>query len=395
MSGSTQPLRVLIAVGSIDVGGTERQILEICRRLPRERFDVSVAVAVEGGSLKRALEGTGTKVYSLGIRRSRKPERRFDRALRLVRSIPRFRALLRTIRPDIVHAFLPEMSIVSAAARWPRKKPPLVISKRSLVRWVARDPVYFRLARWCNGQADLLLANSETVAREAVEREGADRSRLRVVFNGVDLARFRDSVPDESLARELGLPKGDPVLGMVANLNEYKGHVDLLVAAAKLRARGRRFTLLFVGGGGDSLEAVRARAAELDVPVIWAGPRDDVERVLCLMDVVVSASHEEGFSNAILEAMACGRAVVATAVGGSPEQIVDGESGRLVPPRDPESLAEALDSLLGNPALRSETGRAARQTVEQRFSLGRLLDEMEQVYRELAASGMPSPENRP
>ncbi len=391
MSVRPPPLRVLIAIGSTEIGGTERQILEICRGLPRDRFDISVVTTGDEGPLRDALERTGTAVHSLGIRRDILGETRLQRALRFVRSVPRFRALLRRIRPQIVHAFLPEMSIVSAAARWPRRRPPLVVSKRSLVRWSARDPVYFPLARWCNRQADVLLANSEAVALEAVEKEGADRSKLRVVLNGVDVSRFTPVPPDGSLARELGLPGDVSVIGMVANLNEYKGHADLLEAVALLRCQGRRFTLLFVGGDGNTSEAVRARAAALDVPVFWAGRRDDVERFLSLMDIAVSASHEEGFSNSILEAMACGRPLVATAVGGSPEQIVDGQSGRLVPPRDPASLAGALDALLGDPVLRRELGRAARQAAEQKFSLSRLLREIEGLYRGLASSSSPLP----
>lgn len=385
MSVPPAPLRVLIAVGSMEVGGTERQILEICRGLSADQFDISVVTVGDKGPLRDALEETGTNVYSLGIRRDKVGETRLQRALRLVRSVPRFRALLRKIRPQIIHAFLLEMSVVSAAARWPRGRPPLIVSKRSLVRWIARDPIYFRLARWCNRQADLLLANSKAVARDAIENEGADESKLKVVFNGVDVARFAPSLPDAALGCELGLPKQDPVIGMVANLNVYKGHADLLEAAAMLRARGRRFTLLFVGGDGNASEAVRARASALDVPVIWAGPRHDVERILPLMNVVVSASHEEGFSNSILEAMACGRAIVATAVGGSAEQILDGQSGRLFPPRDPVSLAEVLGTLLDDPALCGGLGHAARQTAEQKFSLLRLLGEMEQIYRKAAA----------
>ena len=386
-SSTPPPIRVLIAIGSLEVGGAERQIVEVCRALSGHGFRFDVVTTEDGGPLLEALERTGARVHSLGFRHREVAEGRVQRALRLVRSVSRFRALLRQIRPQVIHACLVEESLVSAVARWPRRTPPLIISKLSLVRWIARDPVYFLLVRWFNQQADLLLANSEAVALDAMEKEGAEKPKFRIVFNGVDLDRFSPSRPDLALASEMGLPTEIPVIGMVANVNEYKGHIDLLEAAARLRARGRRFTLLFVGRDGNASEAVRTRAAELDIPVVWAGLRDDVERVLSVMDIVVSASHEEGFSNSILEAMAFGRAIVATAVGGNPEQIVDGQNGRLVPPRDPAALAEALDALLDDPALRGRLGQAARQTVEQKFSLQRLGGEMERLYRELAAPG--------
>jgi glycosyltransferase involved in cell wall biosynthesis len=294
------------------------------------------------------------------------------------------RSLLRDLDPDIIHSWLFEMSFLAAASRWPSRTPPLIVSRRNLVEWFARQSIYYPLARWTNRQADILLANSEAVRADVMRKERVGGERIALIYNGVDTDRFHPRERDAGFASALGLPADVPVIGVVANLHLYKGHLDLLDAAARLRVQGFRFVLLFVGREGPASEPVRARAAELDVPAIWAGPRNDVERLLPLMDVVVSASHEEGFSNSILEAMASGRAIVATAVGGTPEQIVDGQTGRLVPRRDPASLAAALKALLDDPALRGRLGQAARQTAEQKFSLHRLHEEMERLYRDLA-----------
>jgi glycosyltransferase involved in cell wall biosynthesis len=284
----------------------------------------------------------------------------------------------------VIHAYLVELSLVSAAARWPRRTPPLVISKRSLVRWIARDPVYFWLARWFNRQADLLLANSEAVRLDVMRMDGVEGERVEVIYNGVDTSVYAPGLPDEDLRRELGLPAGLPVVGMVANLNTYKGHGEVVEAAAALRVEGKRLALLFVGRDGNAAEALRQQVERLKLEnVVFAGPRGDVPRMLRLMDVFVSASHEEGFSNSILEAMSAGRAIVTTSVGGSVEQIANGATGLVVPPRSPVALAAAVGRLLGDPALSEQLGSAAREEATRHFSNSSMLANVEAVYRRL------------
>ncbi len=379
--------RVLHVIGSLQVGGAESQLLAIVRGLG-DRFEFHVGLLSEGGPLEESVRAAGGRIHPLlpgGAGRRAAP-----RLWLALRARSRLRSLLRDLAPDIIHAWLFETSFLAAAARWPSRTPRLIVSRRNLLEWFARQSVYLRLSRWTCGRADLLIANSEAVRADVQKKEKVGGERFIVIYNGVDTDRFRQREPAGECAVALGLPAGLPVVGAVANCHFYKGHLELLEAASLLRGQGRRFTLLFIGGEGDASEAIRARAPEVGVPVIFAGTRHDVERLLPLMTVFVSASHEEGFSNSILEAMACGRAVVATAVGGTPEQIVDAQNGRLVPPRDPASLAVALDGLLADPALRRRLGQAARQTVEQKFSLGRLHEEMGRIYRELAAS-RPSP----
>jgi glycosyltransferase involved in cell wall biosynthesis len=284
----------------------------------------------------------------------------------------------------VIHAYLVEMSLVSAAARWPGRAPPLVISKRSLVRWIARDPVYFPLARWLNKRADLILANSEAVRLDVARKEGIGPDRVELIYNGVDTSVYVPRPPDEALRSELGLPAGLPVVGMVANLHAYKGHAEVVEAAAALRAEGKRLGLLFVGRDGDAAMSLRRQVERLGLDgVVFAGARRDVPRLLGLMDVFVSASHEEGLSNSILEAMAAGRAIVTTSVGGSVEQIEDGTTGLVVPPRAPSALAVAVGRLLGDPALRERLGTAAREDATKRFSNASMLVKVEAVYRRM------------
>ncbi len=377
------PPRVLVAINTLEIGGAERQVLEICRALGEREFRFDVVTTGEEGPLAADLRNAGARVHSLWV--GGRGSGRARRLLRLVRSVLRYRSLLKELQPDLIHAYLPEMSIVSAASRWPRRRPPLIVSKRTLVRWMARDPIYFPIARWINRRADVILANSEAVRQHAISREGADPRRFRVIHNGVDTERFRPGPPEEALARELALPSGIPVIGMVANFLGYKGHADVVQAAATLRAQGLRFALLFVGRDGNASEAVRRQIQEegLAECVRFAGPRPDVRGLLRLFDIFVSASHEEGFSNSILEAMASGRAIVATSVGGTVEQIEDERSGLLVKPEDPARLALALSRLLREPDLRLRLGATARETAIRRFSLERLARQMASLYLDM------------
>jgi glycosyltransferase involved in cell wall biosynthesis len=380
---TSQRPRILIAVGSLEVGGTERQIVDVCRAL-REEFEFHViTVAAQRGPFEEPLRETGAQHHALRSAPGSSSSSRLIRAWRAGLSAVRFRRTVRRVQPDLIHAYLFEMSIAAVAAQWPRRAPPLLLSRRSLVQWIAHDPIYFPVARWMNRRADLILANSEAVRRDAVEKERLDPEHVRVIYNGVDTGSFPPGPPDDALYAELGVSRTLPVVGMIANLHSYKGHEEMIEAAALLKKSGVEFTLLFVGREGNASERVADLVRETGSSrLVVAGPRSDVPRLLRFMDVVVSASHEEGFSNSILEAMSAARPIVATAVGGTVEQITDGVTGLLVEPRSPEALSKAIGRLLENGELRKRLGSAARQTVLERFSLDRLLANMSALYHE-------------
>jgi glycosyltransferase involved in cell wall biosynthesis len=372
--------RILVAIGSLDVGGAEGQIVELVRGLAG-RFEFHIALASAGGPLEAPARSAGATIHILRVPGFGAGTGPVSRVIRALRMRGRLRTLLRELAPSLIHSWLFEASFVAAAARWPGRKPPLIVSRRSLVEWVARNRLYFLVARWTNGQADLMLANSEAVRRDVMRKEGVKAERVELIYNGVDTSVYTPGPPDEDLRRELGLPPGVPVVGMVANLHTYKGHVQIVEVAATLRAEGRSCALLFVGRDADAAAAVRRAVTHARLEnVVFTGARPDVSEMLRLMDVFVSASHEEGFSNSILEAMASGRAIVATSVGGTPEQIEDGVTGFVVPPRDPVALSAAVGRLLGDSALRRRFGEAARKKAVERFGRERLFEEMAALY---------------
>jgi glycosyltransferase involved in cell wall biosynthesis len=238
--------------------------------------------------------------------------------------------------------------------------------------------------RWLYRRVDAVIAISSAV-RDALVARGVPARRIHVVPSGIDPKRWQKLDRDEARG-ELGIAPGDPVIALVGALYPRKGHAVLLEAVALLTGRGLRPTCLFAGSGpeGDSL---MARAASLGVErqARWLGRLDDVAPVLAAADLVAVPSLAEGLGVAALEAMAAGRPVVASAVGGLRETVRHEGEGLLVPPGDPAELADALARCLTDAGLRQTLGAAGRTRAE-RFSTLAMARGTESVYeRALAA----------
>jgi glycosyltransferase involved in cell wall biosynthesis len=215
-----------------------------------------------------------------------------------------------------------------------------------------------------------LLGNSRAVVAQLLA-EGAPPDRVGLIYNGVDLAPFAALPPRETLRARAGLGPDTLVMTVVANLHPYKGHGDLLEGLATVAgALPAPWRLLCAGrdtGIGAGLGA-RARELGLGASVEWLGERADVHGLLAASDLGVLPSHQEGFSNSVLEGMAAGLPMVVTAVGGNLEAVEDGVSGVIVPPRDSRALGTAILDLARDPERRRRLGEAARQRATRVFS---------------------------
>ena len=211
-------------------------------------------------------------------------------------------------------------------------------------------------------------------------------AKVRVVPNGVDLKRFAPRPPSSALRASLGVPPSAPVALSIGRHVPEKGYRHLVDAAALVeRARpGVHWVLVGDGELRSELEA-RARRLGLESRVHFTGWRDDVADVLALSDVFVLPSQSEGFGRVLVEAMAMGRAIVATAVGGVPDVVLAGRTGLLVQPADPVALADAVRALLDDPARAARLGAAGRARAESSFSLGAHVHAVERVYDEVLA----------
>jgi glycosyltransferase involved in cell wall biosynthesis len=292
---------------------------------------------------------------------------------------------LRQQRPAILHTYLFHANLLGRVLGRLAGVPLVICSERTMQ---TESKARYRLNRWTVGLADRVVAVSASVADFCIDHVGLPADKLVVIPNGVDLPVEPPASRQEtraelalSAAEGLDLPPDAPVIGAVCRLDPLKGLNFLLQALARLAG-----VWLVVVGDGPERDRLVALTVELGLAgrVCWAGQRRDVSRLLSAFDLFVQPSLHEGLPNAVLEAMAAGLPVVATAVGGTPEAVVDGVTGLLVPPADVEALAQALAGLLADPERRQRLGRAGRQRVAEHFSLAQMVAKTERLYRDLS-----------
>jgi glycosyltransferase involved in cell wall biosynthesis len=290
----------------------------------------------------------------------------------------------RDVRPEVAQLHDPH----ALAAGWLAS---LLLTRVRRPRRVATRRVDFRLrgafSRAKYRACERVIAVSRAIARVLAD-DGLPAPLVRLVYEGVPDRRPQPGGRDA--LGELGLPAGAPVVGNVAALTDHKDHATLLRAAALVLARrpDARFVIVGEGELRAALEA-RARALGIAERVVFAGFRQDLDRLLPAFDVFCLSSHLEGLGTSLLDAMCFGRPVVATAAGGIPEAVEDGVSGRLVAVRDAPALAQALLDVLGDPTRAAAYGAAGRRRFEQRFTAERMVDESLKVYAELLAEERP------
>lgn len=344
----------------------------------RERGHRAVLVAHPDGVLyKRASEGDD--LVPLG------PRSEVDLA-----SAWRLARVIALHRPEIVHAHDPHavaMASMALSFGVGPVTPTLVASRR----------VDFHLqkhsfSRWKYRQVTCFIAASEAIA-DILAADGIPRSRIVVVHDGIDVERVRH-VPAADIHAEFWFPKGAPVLVNVAALVPHKGQKFLVDAMARVRRKVADAQLV-IFGDGELKPALEQQIRELDLAkhVVLAGFRDDVLGLMRSADLFVMSSVTEGLGSTLLDAMAFELAVAGTRAGGIPEAVEHGVTGLLVPPGNADALADAIVTLLGDPALRERMGAAGRERVELQFGLDRLVEgtlAAYQTFRPAVAARAPA-----
>lgn len=383
-SGATAPtLKIAYVLPNIEAGGAEGHLLSLVRRLDRSRFSPFLVTTAGGGSLYESFRSL-LPVSVIGDTRqarARPPKNPFAH-LQAIRDLA---GSFRAHSPDIVHCYLPAANVLGPIAARRAGIPRVVVSKRSLPDYKKGHPFLKGLESWGNLLSDVVMVNSDAVRRETERTERFWKGKFRRVYNGVGPIEAWDRGQVESFRAREGLPIGSPVAVCVSNFFEYKGHEDLVRAAARVGGDLPELTWVLIGRDAGSLETSRALAKDLGIleRIRFIGARFDVPDFLRAADLFVHPSRQEGFSNAVLEAMAAGLPVVACAVGGNPEAVVDGVTGRLVPPRDPTALAAAMGEILADSGKGRSMGEAGRERATERFSLDRMVGEIEEMYDSL------------
>ena len=369
--------RVLNVVPTLMCGGTENQFMTLGRLLDRTRFDLEFACLRRWGPFVDELVEQRIPLTEYQVSTFRSVNALAQQA-RLARHIARRRV-------QIVHAYnfygnvfaIPPARLVA---------PVVIASIRDCAPYLTA--MQKRVQRYACHFADCILVNADAV-KDWLVNDGYDPAKIAVIRNGVDLTRFHAAPEPERLRRELGLAERTPLVAVVSRLTRLKGLEYFLEAAAMISARVPDARFLVVGETSPvdrdylgELQRFAARAGVAD-RVIFMGLRTDVPTLLASVNVSVMPSLNEALSNVLLESMAAGAPTVATRVGGTPEALVDGVTGLLVPPADADAMATAIMRMLNDTAMAAALGQAARHRIADVFSVKRMVRATEDIYLEL------------
>jgi len=375
-------IKVLYLINALHVGGAERVIARTVPRLDKNRYETIVCCLWMGGAAADEMEKAGVRVINLDAKN------KLD-----LRILFRLYRLLKEHKIDIIHSFLFHANMLGRIVGRLAGVPVILSSERTMEM---EDKHQLLLNRLTACLADKIITVSEAVREFAITNIGIEPNKLITIYNGVDLSEFSRN-PNrewiEEARRELGIDPCHVVVGTVGHLEPEKGCEYLLQAAAQVSAQDGKVTFLLVGDGSQRTKLENlAQDLGISSNVIFMGYRNDIPRILSVMDIFVLPSLYEGLPNALLEAMAASRPVVATQVGGIPEVVADGETGILVPPRDPGALAGAICVLLEDRERAREMGIAGRKQVERLFGIETMVAKTEVLYEELIGEKMGNKE---
>ena len=377
---SDAAVRVAFWAGSFERAGTQRFLLEVLRRLDRGRFDPVVLSTIKAGALLGEIEALGVDVREF---------RTGDSLLspQTVRGLTSAARYLRVERIEILSCLLGITTLFGPIVGRLAGVPVVVNNQRNLGYWL-RGGYRERVYEFNNSRVvDAVLVNSEAAATELRRRFRTPDARIRNIGAGVDTELIGAAASADGLVREYGFEDA-PLVGCVGKFTEVKGHEHFVRAAALVLAKrpDARFILV---GDGPRRAMLEELVEELDVEraVRFAGARGDVPGILKALDVFVLPSISEGLPNVVLEAMAAGRPVVASNVGGVPEVVESGSNGLLFEPGDPEAMASSVLRLLDDPALAQQMGRVGETLARERFDIGVVVGRLEETFEELLPTG--------
>lgn len=377
-------IKIAYVIPNIEVGGTEKHLLSLVGNLDRKRFAPVLITTAGGGSLYDAFAAL-LPVFVFGGDKYQARKYPPKNPLVHLRTIRDMVYLLKEQAPEFVHAYLPAANALGPITARMAKVPRVIVSKRSLANYKQGHPFLRRLESLGNLLSDVVLANSLAVKNEVLKTEAFAGGKIEVIYNGVEMPSAWDAAQAKEFRRQEGLPEDAVLAVCISNFFAYKGHEELIRAAALIKKDFPELVYLLIGRDAGSMAASKKLAAELGVEdrLRFLGVKGNPADFLRASDLFVHPSRQEGFSNSILEAMAAGLPVVACDVGGNAEAVTDSVTGKLAPKEDHAALAEALSYILKDPAGMKTMGETGRKKAAEIFSIKRMVSGVEDLYERL------------
>src|SRR3954447_15240974 len=384
MSDVRRPIRIVHVITGLAAGGTERTMINVARGLDPRRFHSQVISLSNDRTLAGAVREAGIPLTTLDAR----PLRTLG-----VGPLLRVAQILRREKPDLVQTWLFDADMAGGIAAWMTGVPVIWNIRASLSdsgwRPLASSLRLRLVARVCAAISGIVPRNIISCSRAGVNRNLRHyrQEKIRVIANGVDAALFKpDPIARAEVRAELGVEDGTPLIGMAARFHPVKDFETFFAAARRVIETHPHARFLLSGQGTDSENAALTRLIHshgVQRSVLRLGFREDVARIFAALDVHVMSSRSEGFSNVLVEAMAAGVPCVATDV--SEARNVIGDTGRIVPRRDPAALADAARELIDLPQSEMASLRVrARQRVSDQFTLQSTLAQYAELYENVA-----------
>ena len=363
-------MKIMQVVLSLECGGLEKLVIGLSSELNKKGFKASILCLDKRGELAKEAESKGIKVLSMG----KKPGFDFLLPFRLAN-------VLRKEKIDFVHTHNFGPLIYGGLAA--RMAGIHAINTRHGREEKKASSCIWNLNR-------KIIAISEDARRELLRHNKIPSCKVRVIYNGISINSKINVNKAVNKRQELGLNPSDLVVGNVARLSEEKDHFTLIEAFFKVNKEMEN-TMLVIAGDGQLKDSLRlkVKSLKLEDKVLFLGFRDDAQELMYIFDVFTLSSTTEGVSLTLLEAMASEKPVVATNVGGNPEVVTDGVTGFLVPPKEPERMAEAIIRILSDRDMAKRMGEAGRKRVEEKFSLERMVKEYQEIYEDTKTHGLP------
>lgn len=369
-------INLLQVVNGLAIGGAEKKLLELVKTLDKKRYNIIVCSIGQGGPLQKDFEALGVNVIVCQKRN------KFD--LSLILTVAR---LIKECEIDVVQTTLLLADLVGAMAAQIAGKPPVISwetvshGENDILRTGNRHIIAYKFAM---KRVSRIVAVSQEIKQSLVQRRGIPAEKIAYIPYGVDLKKFarrNGSVDKRSI---LNIPSDRIVVGTVARAEPYKGVAYLQKAALQMVEQHPKLDFVFVGDGSlrKELEAEVGARGWSD-RIHFLGFRNDVNEIMNTFDIFILPSLSEGLPNVILEAMASSKPVIATAVGGIPEAVVEGETGLLIPPSNTTAIMDAIRSLLSDHKAALRMGEAGRRRVEENFSLQKEVSSFEHLYKQL------------
>ncbi|WP_161597765.1 glycosyltransferase [Fluviispira multicolorata] len=384
--------KILFIIGTLERGGTERHLSYILPLLKKNNWDVSIITLTNKNSLLPIFVNAQIPVLQPNISflkfKSKLPKL-IGKIVFIIYTILRLSNIFKKDKNAILHFFLPESYILGlTAAVLIQHKSVTVMSRRSMNDYFSKKPLFKWIESKLHKKIFFVLGNSKKVVDQLVFEEKIPSFKAGLIYNGIeDRRELRNPNTDNNII----------IITIIANLIYYKGHEDLLKALSNIKNKiCKNWILNIVGADPQNRAEVLKKYSidlKIDKHITWHGEIDNIENIWNTTDIGVLCSHQEGFSNSIIEAMRSKIPMVVTDVGGNAEAIIHNECGLVVEAQNPVALGNAILKLANNSILRNQFGENARTRYLENFSIENCVQKYENVYKSLAVKSYPEREN--